>query len=106
MPFCADRGCDADSCDCGFFTGSDADSQLRSMLAPEGGHINPDEIAFLVLEPVQGVGGYRFPSEAFVREVADVTDTYDIPLVVDESSRASVAPARSGRPTTTRSNPT
>ncbi|QSW99628.1 aminotransferase class III-fold pyridoxal phosphate-dependent enzyme [Haloterrigena alkaliphila] len=82
VPFCADRGCDADSCDCGFFAGGG--SQLRSMLAPEGGHIDPDEITFLTLEPIQGVGGYRFPSEAFMREVAAVTDEYDIPLVVDE----------------------
>ncbi|WP_436344734.1 aminotransferase class III-fold pyridoxal phosphate-dependent enzyme [Natronorubrum sp. FCH18a] len=82
VPFCADRGCDAASCDCGFFTG--AGSQLRNSLSPEGGHINPDEIAFLTLEPIQGVGGYRFPSEAFMQEVADVTAEYDIPLVVDE----------------------
>ncbi|QCS41553.1 aminotransferase class III-fold pyridoxal phosphate-dependent enzyme [Natrinema versiforme] len=82
VPFCADRGCDADSCDCGFFAGGD--SQLRSMLSPEGGHVNPDEIAFLTLEPIQGVGGYRFPSEAFMEEVAAVTAEYDIPLVVDE----------------------
>ena len=82
VPFCADRGCDAASCDCGFF--ADPGSQLRSMLAPEGGHVDPDEIAFLALEPIQGVGGYRFPSEAFMGEVADVTNEYDIPLVVDE----------------------
>ncbi|SFT07423.1 class-III pyridoxal-phosphate-dependent aminotransferase [Halostagnicola kamekurae] len=84
VPFCDDRGCDGpgDTCDCGFFAGGR--SQLRSMLAPEGGHIDPDEIAFLTLEPIQGVGGYRFPSEAFMREVAAVTDEYDIPLVVDE----------------------
>jgi len=44
----------------------------------------PAEIAFLTLEPIQGVGGYRFPSEAFMNEVAAVTDEYDIPLVVDE----------------------
>ncbi len=82
VPFCADRGCGAETCDCGFFTG--AGSRLRNSLSPEGGHINPDEIAFLTLEPIQGVGGYRFPSEEFMREVADVTDEYDIPLVVDE----------------------
>ncbi|WP_121741013.1 aminotransferase class III-fold pyridoxal phosphate-dependent enzyme [Natronorubrum halophilum] len=82
VPFCADRGCDPASCDCGFFT--DGGSQLRNSLSPEGGHINPEEIAFLTLEPIQGVGGYRFPSEAFMQEVADVTDEYDIPLVVDE----------------------
>lgn len=82
VPFCDDRDCDAETCDCGFFSGGG--SQLRWSLAPEGGHINPDEIAFLALEPIQGVGGYRFPSETFMQEVADVTDTYDIPLVVDE----------------------
>ncbi len=82
MPFCADRGCTADTCDCGFFAGGG--SQLRNSLSPEGGHINPDEIAFLTLEPIQGVGGYRFPSQEFMQEVADVTDEYDIPLVVDE----------------------
>ncbi|NHN49480.1 aminotransferase class III-fold pyridoxal phosphate-dependent enzyme [Halostella sp. JP-L12] len=82
VPFCADRACDPDSCDCGFFAGGS--SQLRSSLAPEGGHVNPDEVAFAVLEPIQGVGGYRFPSEAFMREVGAVTDEYDIPLVVDE----------------------
>jgi len=82
VPFCADRDCTPDTCDCGFFAGGG--SQLRNSLAPEGGHINPDEIAFLTLEPIQGVGGYRFPSEDFMQEVADVTDEYDIPLVVDE----------------------
>ncbi|ELZ61113.1 MULTISPECIES: aminotransferase class III-fold pyridoxal phosphate-dependent enzyme [unclassified Haloferax] len=84
VPFCADSGCsgDDDACDCGFFAGGG--SQLRNSLSPEGGHVNPDEVAFAILEPIQGVGGYRFPSEAFMAEVGDVCDTYDIPLVVDE----------------------
>ncbi|CQR52202.1 MULTISPECIES: aspartate aminotransferase family protein [Haloferax] len=82
VPFCADSGCSTETCDCGFFAGDG--SQLRSSLSPEGGHVNPDEVAFAILEPIQGVGGYRFPSEAFMAEVGDVCDTYDIPLVVDE----------------------
>ena len=82
VPFCADRTCDPDSCDCGFF--ADGTSQLRGMLAPEGGHVDPAEIAFAILEPIQGVGGYRFPSEAFVAEVGAVTSEYDVPLIVDE----------------------
>ncbi|MWV63288.1 aminotransferase class III-fold pyridoxal phosphate-dependent enzyme [Halorubrum sp. JWXQ-INN 858] len=82
VPFCADRECTAATCDCGFFTGDG--SRLRNALAPEGGHVNPEEVAFVVLEPIQGVGGYRFPSEAFMAEVGAVTDEYDIPLVVDE----------------------
>ncbi|WP_134668281.1 class-III pyridoxal-phosphate-dependent aminotransferase [Halorussus marinus] len=81
VPFC--DGCGgADSCDCGFFTGEG--SQLRNALQPEGGHLNPDEVGFVVVEPIQGVGGYRFPSESFMAEVGDVCETYDIPLIVDE----------------------
>ena len=82
VPFCTDRGCTAATCDCGFVTGEG--TQLRRMLSPEGGHVNPAEVAFVVMEPIQGVGGYRFPSDDFMQEVQDVTDEYDIPLVVDE----------------------
>ncbi|WP_117595362.1 aminotransferase class III-fold pyridoxal phosphate-dependent enzyme [Haloprofundus halophilus] len=80
IPFC--DCADADDCDCGF-VGANG-SQLRDSLEPEGGHVDPDEVAFAVLEPIQGVGGYRFPNEAFMAEVGDVCETYDIPLVVDE----------------------
>ncbi|WP_049972296.1 aminotransferase class III-fold pyridoxal phosphate-dependent enzyme [Haladaptatus cibarius] len=82
VPFCDDRDCTAETCDCGFFAGDD--SRLRNVLQPEGGHVNPDEVAFVVIEPIQGVGGYRFPSTEFMAEVGDVCETYDIPLVVDE----------------------
>ncbi|WP_440009952.1 class-III pyridoxal-phosphate-dependent aminotransferase [Halomicrococcus sp. SG-WS-1] len=82
VPFCDERDGTAESCDCGFFTGDG--SQLRNALQPEGGHVNPDEVAFVVVEPVQGVGGYRFPSTEFMAEVGDVCETYDVPLVVDE----------------------
>ncbi|MFC7189901.1 aminotransferase class III-fold pyridoxal phosphate-dependent enzyme [Halocatena marina] len=78
LPFC---DCD-DNCECGFER-SDG-SQFRTVLEPEGGHVEPDEVAFVVLEPIQGVGGYRFPNEAFVSEVDDVCKSYDIPLIVDE----------------------
>jgi len=81
-PFCDDRHCDADTCDCGFFT-SDS-SVLRRMLAPKSGHVNPDEVSYLILEPIQGEGGYRFPSDAFMAEIADLGHTHDIPIVVDE----------------------
>jgi 4-aminobutyrate aminotransferase len=84
VPFCADRDCTADTCDCGFFPQANAGSRFRDMLAPEGGHVDPAEIAFAVLEPIQGVGGYRFPSDEFMAEVGDVCSTYDVPLIVDE----------------------
>lgn len=80
VPFCDCE--DADSCQCGFFTGDG--SQFRDALSPEGGHVNPEEVAFVILEPIQGVGGYRFPNEEFMAEVGAVATEYDIPLVVDE----------------------
>jgi 4-aminobutyrate aminotransferase len=82
IPFCDNRDCGAETCDCGFFTGTG--SVFRHALAPEGGHIDPAEVAFVVLEPIQGVGGYRFPSDAFMAEIGDVCEKYDIPLIVDE----------------------
>ena len=82
MQFCEDRTCSAETCSCGFFAGDG--SQFSRLLEPEGGYVDPDEIAYVILEPVQGVGGYNFPSEAFMDEVARVCDTYDIALVVDE----------------------
>ncbi|MFC6725174.1 aminotransferase class III-fold pyridoxal phosphate-dependent enzyme, partial [Halobium palmae] len=74
--------CPEGACDCGF-TRRDG-SQLRTSLSPEGGHVAPEEVAFVILEPIQGVGGYRFPNPEFLAEVNDVCETYDIPLVVDE----------------------
>ncbi|WP_436932062.1 aminotransferase class III-fold pyridoxal phosphate-dependent enzyme [Halosimplex halobium] len=82
VPFCDDRTCDADSCSCGFFTGEG--SQLRKLLDPKRGAVHPDDVAYLVLEPIQGEGGYRFPSDAFAREIADLCEEHDLTLVADE----------------------
>ncbi|MFB6172141.1 MAG: aspartate aminotransferase family protein [Haloarculaceae archaeon] len=81
-PFCQDRTCDAATCSCGFFF--DDTSRLRRMLDPDRGYVNDDEMAFLILEPIQGEGGYNVPSEAFMREVADVCAEHDLLLVADE----------------------
>ena len=82
IPFCTDRSCTAETCDCGFFF--DDTSSLRQMLAEKSGYVNSDEVAALVIEPIQGEGGYRFPSDPFMQEIADVCDRQEIPLVVDE----------------------
>ncbi|WP_436924171.1 aminotransferase class III-fold pyridoxal phosphate-dependent enzyme [Halosimplex amylolyticum] len=82
VPFCDDRACDAQSCTCGFFTGEG--SQLRKLLHPQRGAIDPADVAYLIIEPVQGEGGYRFPSDAFAEEIADLCDEHDLTLVADE----------------------
>ena len=82
VPYCTDRGCTPDTCECGFFF--DDTSSLRKMLTETYGYVNSDEVAALVMEPVQGEGGYRFPSESFMDEIATLCDDRGIPLVVDE----------------------
>jgi len=82
VPFCTERGCTADTCGCGFLT--DKGSQLRRILDPDRGYLDPDEVAFIILEPVQGEGGYRIPSQAFGDELAAVADEHDITLIADE----------------------
>ena len=81
-PFCDDRGCTPATCSCGFFV--DGVSRLRRKLDPDRGHIDPDDVAYLILEPIQGEGGYRFPSDAFTDEIAAVVDEHDITLIADE----------------------
>ncbi|MFB6155192.1 MAG: aminotransferase class III-fold pyridoxal phosphate-dependent enzyme [Haloferacaceae archaeon] len=82
VPYCRDRNCTAETCDCGFF--AQDSSQLRRKLHPKRGNVDPDDVAYLIVEPVQGEGGYQFPSEAFVDEIVDVVETYDLTLIADE----------------------
>lgn len=81
IPFCVDNECTAQTCSCGFFADRSA---LRRMLDPDTGYVDPDEVAAFVIEPVQGEGGYRFPSEAFTDDIASCCQEFDVPLVVDE----------------------
>jgi len=82
MPYCTDRSCTPETCDCGFFF--DDTSTLRQMLDPDTGYVDPGEVAALVIEPFQGEGGYRPPSEAFMDEIADLCESHDVLLVADE----------------------
>jgi 4-aminobutyrate aminotransferase len=82
VPFCRDQGCTPATCECGFFAGDT--SQLRRMLDSKTGHVNADEVAYLIMEPIQGEGGYHVPSDAFLDEVADICEEHDILLIADE----------------------
>jgi len=84
LPYCDDRGCDRDNCRCGFFPGSESPSSLRRMLGARDGYVDPEEMACVVIEPIQGEGGYRVPSDAFMSELATVCAEFELPLVVDE----------------------
>jgi len=90
LPFCRDRNCNPGTCECGFFRdsagadGSGVASALAEKLDPKTGHVDPEEVAYVIVEPIQGEGGYQVPSDAFADEVARVCDELEVPLVVDE----------------------
>jgi len=54
------------------------------MLAEGSGYVNDEEVAYLIVEPIQGEGGYRFPSESYAAEIAALCADHDLTLVVDE----------------------
>jgi len=83
VPYCEDRGCTPETCSCGFFS-SDGSSLLRETLDPEEGYVDPDDLAYIIVEPVQGEGGYRFPSDAFADELHAVCEEHDVLLIADE----------------------
>jgi 4-aminobutyrate aminotransferase len=86
VPFCRDRGCAPETCGCGFFVEGPGElaSTLRRALDPEFGFIDPDSVAYLIVEPIQGEGGYRFPSDAFAAELEALRREHDFLLVADE----------------------
>ena len=84
MPYCQNGSCTRETCDCGMFPGEGSLSELRRRLDPKQGNIDPNDVAYLIIEPVQGEGGYKIPSKTFMGEIAEITSEYDIPLVADE----------------------
>lgn len=46
--------------------------------------VPPDETAFILVEPIQGSGGYIVPPKDFFKCLAEIAKTHEIPLIVDE----------------------
>jgi 4-aminobutyrate aminotransferase len=54
------------------------------MLDSEIGTVDPEQVAFIIIEPVQGEGGYRIPASGFIQEVFEIAKKYNIPIIADE----------------------
>lgn len=65
----------AGKCDC---TGVEAIKRLFKTSVP------PEEVAAVVVEPIQGEGGYVVPPPNFLPELRDLTEKHGILLIVDE----------------------
>ncbi|MXV64256.1 aminotransferase class III-fold pyridoxal phosphate-dependent enzyme [Natronorubrum sp. JWXQ-INN-674] len=57
---------------------------VADKLHPERGVIDPEEVAFLILEPIQGEGGYRPAHPEFARDLEALRERYDLKIIADE----------------------
>jgi 4-aminobutyrate aminotransferase / (S)-3-amino-2-methylpropionate transaminase / 5-aminovalerate transaminase len=48
------------------------------------GEVPPEEIAAIIIEPIQGEGGFVVPSKNFVQGLREICDRYKILLIADE----------------------
>ena len=55
---------------------------LEHLLVDE--HSGLDEAAGILVEPIQGEGGYVIPPDDFLPELREIADKFQIPLIIDE----------------------
>ncbi|MBO0887705.1 aminotransferase class III-fold pyridoxal phosphate-dependent enzyme [Candidatus Bathyarchaeota archaeon] len=53
----------------------------KVMMDPEAGYDRPDS---LIVEPIQGEGGYIVPPDGFLRSIREFCDAHDLIMIVDE----------------------
>lgn len=80
VPYCTCSG----ECTCGWRTDGPGGNVLADTLDPDHGSVPPEEVAYIIAEPIQGEGGYHVPSEEFLADIAAIRDEYDIPVIADE----------------------
>ncbi len=84
LPYCRCEG----PCDCGWLVTTirrkGRISRLAQILDPEIGIIDPKEVAFVIIEPILGEGGYDIPVPGFIQEVVRLAKENEIPLICDE----------------------
>ncbi|MDQ4081908.1 MAG: 4-aminobutyrate--2-oxoglutarate transaminase [Actinomycetota bacterium] len=66
------------------YRGPDAVTALAELERAFKTRVAPEEVAAIVLEPVQGESGFVVPPSEFVRGVRELADAYGIVLVADE----------------------
>ena len=82
LPYCS---CE-DPCGCGWIvnTRKGKISSLRKLLDRDLGLIDSKETSFVILEPIQGEGGYNVPNYEFMKEVNEICQEHNIPIISDE----------------------
>ena len=59
-------------------------TQIEELLDKKIGIIKPEEVAYIIMEPVQGEGGYNIANKDFIKNVYEVAHENNIPVISDE----------------------
>ncbi|WP_435358792.1 aminotransferase class III-fold pyridoxal phosphate-dependent enzyme [Haloarchaeobius sp. DFWS5] len=57
---------------------------LADKLDEKAGVIDSEEVAYIILEPVQGEGGYRVPHSGFIDDIQQIRHDHGIYVIADE----------------------
>jgi 4-aminobutyrate aminotransferase len=60
------------------------ETKFHQWLDNESGQVRPEEVSYVILEPIQGEGGYNFPKRSFIRSLYKEAHSYGIPVISDE----------------------
>ena len=83
FPYCTCKN----RCVCGWRTKSrkgQIENRFHQWLDSESGMVKPEEVSYVIIEPVQGEGGYNFPRREFIRSLYKEAQEYGIPVISDE----------------------
>ena len=76
------------------YLGVTTEAALQSLEAILSSDIGPDDVAAIIIEPVQGEGGFNVTPPAFLQALRQIADTHGIVLICDEVQSGM---ARTGR---------
>ncbi len=76
-PYCYRCPYGMEEASCGLYCAEQMESFFLEVVAPS-------DVAAVVIEPVQGEGGFVVPPDAYIRVLRDICDTYGILLIADE----------------------
>lgn len=65
---------------------SETDCKCANYIEDElfGRHFQPNEVAAIIVEPIQGEGGYIMPATKFLKDLRKICDQHGIVLIFDE----------------------
>lgn len=80
LPYCACKS----ECMCGWKIVSKTGRHTNILADRFNTTFNPEEVSYIIFEPIQGEGGYRIANNEFVSELFDIAHEHDIPVISDE----------------------